>query len=99
MAHYQPQNPWLWANDAKDRACDETLPLGEQIRCTERSLDIVRADYAAILELYAALHGEERPGDGPNRRGLQISIVRCEMRIEQLRTTLDALRTELRNVS
>jgi hypothetical protein len=99
MARYQPQNPWLWANDTQQRECDEKLPLDEQIRCTERSLKIVREDYAAILELYTNLHGEDLTVDGPNRRGLQISIVRCEMRIEQLRTTLETLRTKLRNVS
>ena len=99
MARYQPQNPWLWANDPKDRECDEALPLAEKIRCTERSLEIVRQDYAAILELYTNLHGEDRSGNQANRRGLQISIVRCEMRIEKLRKTLQGLRSQIRNVS
>ena len=99
MARYQPQNPWLWANDPMDRECDETLSLAERIRCTERSLGIVRQDYAAILELYSNLHGVDRSGDKANRRGLQISIVRCEMRIEKLRTTLQSLRAQIRNVS
>lgn len=99
MARYQPQNPWLWAERPETRECDETLTLEERIRCTEKSLEIVRQDYAAILELYANLFGEERKGDGASRRGLQISIVRCEMRMEQLRKTLEGLRAELRHAS
>ncbi len=99
MARYQPQNPWLWAKPAEPRECDQDRPLTEQIRCTERSLEIVRQDYAAILELYANLFREDRAGDGASRRGLQISIVRCEMRMEQLRSTLEALRAELRHAS
>ena len=99
MARYQPQNPWLWVNDPTQEQCEERQPLSERIRRTERSLAIVREDYASVLELYATLHGEDRSGDSANRRGLQISIVRCEMRIEQLRTTLEGLRAQLRNVS
>lgn len=99
MARYQPQNPWLWVNDPMERECDESLSLDERIRCTERSLEIVRQDYAAILDLYSSLSGEDRSGGGANRRGLQISIVRCEMRLEALRTTLEDLRARLRHVS
>ena len=99
MPRYQPQNPWLWAKNPETRDCDETLTLGDRIRCTEISLEIVRQDYAAILELYANLFGAERKGDGASQRGLQISIVRCEMRMEQLRKTLEGLRAEARRAS
>ena len=99
MARYQPQNPWLWVHEPGPEECDAGLPLHERIRCAERSLEIVRQDHAAVLELYARLHGDDRSADGGNRRGLQISIVRCETRIEQLRETLEALRAQMRNVS